>query len=109
MAYQITARYTRPSTNIAWPIENSWQTNEQIAERDRYFNETYLDTGKITSRSYTESEDLLTMDVHTEFCDQAAQEEFLDDFTWWNVILKGRYEYMEANGITKEITFQGTI
>lgn len=109
MAYKLITRFTRPATDVVWPKDNPWQTPEQIAAKDAYFDETFIATGIITDRSYTESDDGLTLDVNTIFRDLEARDAFNTDFAWWTVHQQGRAEYMAEYGITKELIDVGEV
>ena len=104
MAFTINMHYIRPSTDVAWPHTCPWLTAEQLAEKDQYWQTTYIDTGLILERTFTTSDNGLELDVTTVFKDEAAHQEFQSDFTWWDRFFSERSKYVTDNNVSMNLT-----
>jgi len=90
MAIRVTKTFTRPSVDT--PL---YRDEDMIA----YVKQTYIDTGLRISFTRTESPDGLTVNWITEWRDQAAYDQFLND-TKCKAMYELRRAYNLANNIT---------
>ena len=73
MSFETTSRVTRPNTGVAYYDPGSTYRN--------YRQTNYIDTGRITNISRTDSEDNLTRTVVVTWRDEDANTEWLEDST----------------------------
>lgn len=96
MAIRVTKTFTRPTADT--PIYRDDVMVENLDPFALYVKEVYVDTGLRTSITRTESEDGLTVRYITEWRDQAAWDQFLND-TQCKAMFEKRREHNLANNI----------
>lgn len=109
MSFAINVKYDRPSVDVAWPHTCPWLTPEQNAEKEQYWQDTYITPGLVVDRTFTHSGDQLSLEVTTVFKDRAAFDTFVRDTRWKDWNFTPRALYMDENNIKMEYMPSATI
>ena len=93
MSYRTRITYTRPNTSVDW--------YELDTDFNSYLQSQYIDTGKISNKTVTESADGLTKTTIREWDSEASLDAFLADSTYNTDLRQPRELYNAENNISR--------
>jgi hypothetical protein len=98
MSYRTRVTYTRTSTDSDWYVARETDFNS-------YLQSQYIDTGKIISSTFTDSDDGLTRTILFEWDSESSLAEFNADSTVISDYINPRTLYFVEHNITREAEF----